>query len=139
MNLTRPMQRPDTPVLALAVILGTAAALLTAANPIFGIGAVVGLTGLFIVSRRPEIPFAMLVLCIAIPIQKTIGGVPLNADDGIVVLWGFLWPLFIARKGDGIGAPFVMLAALPLVLASMLSLFGAANEAGSAKQAVRLI
>ncbi len=134
--------RMDFLGLAFAVFFGFIAAVLAVQSPVVGVAAVAGLVGLFIVTRRPEIPFSLLVLSFAIPVQKSVAGIPLNMADGIVVLWGLAWPLFMKRKeNDGQPFPlgFMLAAAFPLILSAVLSLIGAENVSGSLKQAIRLV
>ncbi len=130
----------DFPALCFTIIAGFIAALLVVQSPLIGIGAVLGLIGFSVVIQRPEIPFGLLVFSFAIPVQKTLAGLPLNAADGIIVLWGAAWPFLMSRKRDEpFRIPFIFWAALPLIVCATLSLATAVNFGGSVKQLIRLI
>lgn len=130
----------DFPALVLSVIAAACAALLVTASPMIGMGAVAGLMVFAVVAKRAEIPFSLLFLSFAIPIQKSIGGIPLNMSDGVIVLWGMAWPfLMMRREGKPFEIPFIVWAALPLIISASLSLLFAVNPASSTKQLLRLI
>lgn len=126
--------------IALAAVLGLMTALLAVSAPMIGMAAVGGLAVFFAATRRAEIPLALLVFSFAIPVQKTLAGIPVNMADGIIVLWGMSWPLFMLReRAPKFHIPFVFWAALPFVLSAFLSQFVAYNPAGAFKQAIRLV
>lgn len=146
LRLTLPTGLPETirnlglPGMAFAVIAGCFAAVLVVASPMIGMGAVAGLIVYGIVTKRAEIPFTLLCLSFAIPYQKAVGGIPLNMSDGVIVLWGLAWPFLMMRKADTpFKIPFVIWAALPLVICASLSLLVAVNPAGAFKQVLRLL
>ena len=90
----------DFPALCFTIIAGFIAALLVVQSPLIGIGAVLGLIGFSVVIQRPEIPFGLLVFSFVIPVQKTLAGLPLNAADGIIVLWGGCMAIpYVAKAG----------------------------------------
>lgn len=132
-------EKSDMPVLLAAAVGGVVLAVLIVINPLYGLAALGGMIVLTAVSLRAEIAFSLLVLSFAIPVQRSIGGVPLNMADGVIVLWGVAWPLLMLRVQDRFSFPFVARAALPLVVCAALSLFTAINPTGSAKQLARLI
>lgn len=129
----------DLPSLLLAGFLGVVAAFITVSSPALAPVAVGGLLVLILSSRRAEIPFSLFVFSFAIPVQKTVAGLPLNMADGIIVLWGAAWPFLMARRRGTVKIPFIVWAALPLIAAACLSLLVAVNPGGSMKQVIRLI
>ncbi len=130
----------DIPALLFAIVAGAIAAFITVQSPVLGVAAVGALIGFAVILQRPEIPFSLLILSIAIPLQKTVAGIPLNMADGVIVVWGMAWPFFMMRKAeDRLRIPFIVWAALPLIVCAMLSLLTAVNTGGTVKQIIRLI
>lgn len=131
---------PDRmPSILLAGILGFMAALLATQSPMIGMGLVAGVGVCFVLTRRAEIPFSLLVFSFGIPIQKTVAGIPINMSDGVIVLWGLTWLLFMMRESaPRFRFPFLFWAALPLVLCAFLSQFVAYNPGAAFKQVLRL-
>lgn len=126
--------------IALAVILGLAASLVTVSAPMIGMAAVGGLALYFAATRRVEIPLALLVFSFAIPVQKTVAGIPVNMSDGVLVLWGASWPFLMMREDSPkFRLPFVFWAALPFVISAFISQFVAYNPPAAFKQAIRLV
>ncbi len=129
----------DPAPLLLAGFCGVIAAFITIASPLLAPAVIGGFLVFTLAATRAEIPFSLFVFSLAIPVQKTLAGLPLNMSDGIIVLWGAAWPLLIARKGGVMKIPFVAWAALPLVVAASLSLLVAVNPGESSKQVIRLV
>ncbi len=129
------------PGLFFAVLAGSIAALLVVISPMIGIGAVIGLIGYAVVTQRVEIPFILLILSFAIPYQKSLGGIPLNMSDAVIVLWGAAWPFLMMRKqqDEPFKIPFVFWAALPLIICAVLAILGSTNPPGALKQTFRLV
>lgn len=133
------LKKTDFPLLIMAVICGCMAAFLTIQNPVLGVMVVAGLIMLSVMTRRAEIPFSLLVFSFAIPVQKTLFGLPLNMADGIIVLWGMVWPFLMLRQDQSFKISYIVWAALPFIIASAFSLFVAINPGGSFKQIIRLV
>ncbi len=129
----------DAPALVFAALCGMAAAILTVASPLLGMAAIGGLIGYFALTRRAEIPFSLLILSCALPLQKHIAGIPLNMADGVIVAWGLAWPFLMMKQDKPFRVPFMVWAALPLVACATLSLVTAVNPGGSFKQVIRLV
>lgn len=130
--------------LLLAVALGFVAALLVVVKPLIGMAAVFGLIVYGCACRKPEIPFAILILSFSLPIQKSLAGIPVNMTDATIVLWGLAWPFLMAKKytqedAPPITIPTLLWLTLPLILAALLSLVGAENVGASVKQLIRLV
>ena len=135
--------------IALAVLLGLIAAFLVVLKPVLGIGFVLGFIFFACICSRAELAYAILLLSFAIPVQKTLGGLPLNMSDAMIVVWGMAWPFLMLKKQNPLSflspetqnfeIPKVIWFALPFVGAAFISLIGAENFFGSFKQAVRLI
>lgn len=130
-----------------AVALGLVCALLIAAKPLIGVGFVLGVIAFVLVSNRAELAFAILILSFAIPVQKSLAGLPLNMTDATIVLWGAAWPFLMLKKSfeqsdtppEPFEIPKLVWILLPLVLAAFISLLDAENFSGSLKQAIRLV
>lgn len=133
------LEKIDLPSLLLAGVCGVLAAFVTVASPTLAPVVVCGLLVLVLSSRRAEIPFSLFVFSFAIPVQKTVAGLPLNMADAMIVLWGAAWPFLMARRGGTVKIPFIVWAALPLIVAACLSLLVAVNPGGSLKQVIRLV
>ncbi|MEZ5813119.1 MAG: O-antigen ligase family protein [Alphaproteobacteria bacterium] len=142
-SLARSYQVPE---ILVAVGLGLISALLVVKSPYLGVGFVFGLIVYIFVCNRAELAFAILIFSFAIPVQKTLAGLPLNFTDATVVLWGMAWPFLMIRKynqGPEYAASFYVpkpaLLAAGLVIAAFISLLDAENFGGSLKQAIRLV
>ncbi|HRC26267.1 MAG TPA: O-antigen ligase family protein [Alphaproteobacteria bacterium] len=123
----------------LAAVLGFLLAVVATQSPLIGMGLVGGLAVSFVLTRRAEFPFALLVFSFAIPIQKTVAGIPINMSDAVVVLWGMTWPVFMMRhSAPRLKIPFLFWAALPFVLCAFASQFVAYNPGAAIKQVLRL-
>lgn len=137
--------RVQLPGIILASILGLAIAPLVATSPKIGVAAVGGLFIYAAMMQRAEVPFLLLVVSLAIPVQKTIAGIPINMTDAVLVAWGLAWPFLMVRKysptggADHFEIPKLVWFLLPLTLAGLLSLIGAENTSTTLKQTIRLI
>lgn len=146
-SLARNYQVPEIMV---AVFLGLISAVLLVLSPYLGAGFVFGLIAYVLVCNSAELAFAILIFSFAIPVQKKLGGLPLNMTDAIVVLWGMAWPFLMMRKSNrqqeinpgekfSFQIPKPAIFASGLVIAAFISLLDAENFGGSLKQAIRLI
>ncbi|WAC45850.1 hypothetical protein OU997_06735 [Pseudomonas sp. SL4(2022)] len=72
----------------LAVPLGFVMALLTVLYPLPGMVLAASLGGCLLLSKQPQYLLVLFVISLAIPIQKSLAGLPLNAADGLLVVWG---------------------------------------------------
>lgn len=127
----------------LALPLGFVIAMVTVAWPLPGMALGLSLGGLLLLSRQPQLLLLCFVLSLAIPLQKTLAGVPLNAADAVLLLWGLLWP-FMPRCEDASGPrqwrlPFLVWAIGPFVLAVLLAQAGSIAPGNSLKQLLRII
>lgn len=136
-------ERVQAPGVVLAVVLGLAVSLLTVYMPLAGIGAALAIGASLLLSKQPKLLLLAFVISLAIPIQKTLGGIPLNAADAIIVVWCVLW-LFMLQRQDGprlgrIQVPFLIWAILPFVVAVFLAQLGSTNPGSSIKQSLRVV
>ena len=67
----------------LAGILGLVVAFTTVYMPLAGMALSLAFGGVLLLARRPQWLFLGFVISLAIPIQKTVGGIPLNAADAL--------------------------------------------------------
>ncbi len=132
----------------LATIVATALlafvfALIIVVWPLPGMVVPFALASLVLVVRRPEWMMLAFFVSLAIPIQRSIAGLPLNASDGLLVAWCGLWPLMMARKGAPLLArwrmPSLVLFIAPFIVATIVSQFGSINSAASLKQLLRIV
>lgn len=124
----------------LAVLL----ALVIVAWPLPGMFAPFVLAALVLVVRRPQWMMLAFFVSLAIPIQRSIAGLlPLNASDGLLVVWCGLWPLMMARHGAPPlrqwRMPTLLLFILPFIVAALVSQVGSINSASSLKQLLRIV
>ena len=130
------------PVLLLAVALGFGIALLTTVWPLAGTGfaLAIGIVPAFV--RRPQWLWFLFTISLAIPVQRSIAGIPLNASDALLVLWCLLWPLMMARRDEEaprtLALPFVAKAIAPFLLAIALSQTASISAMASFKQGLRI-
>ena len=112
----------------LAVPLGFALALLTVLYPLPGMALALAMGAVLLLTRRPEWLLLGFVLSLAVPLQKSLAGVPLNAADALLVLWCLLWPLLLLREQappfSGLQVPTLVWAITPFVLAVALAQVG---------------
>lgn len=127
----------------LAVPLGFALALLTVLYPLPGMALALAMGAVLLLTRRPEWLLLGFVLSLAVPLQKSLAGVPLNAADALLVLWCLLWPLLLLREQapqfSGPRVPTLVWAITPFVLAVMLAQVGSIAQGNSLKQMFRVI
>ncbi len=143
-------RRYQVPEILIAIFLGLISAVLLSVSPVVGAGFVFGLIGYILVCNSAELAFAILIFSFAIPVQKKLGGLPLNMTDATVVLWGMAWPFLMIRKNSlerkdasDSKPPFYVpkpaILASGLVIAAFVSLLDAEIFGGSLKQAIRLV
>jgi len=99
--------------------------------------------GVVVVVREPRWIFLAFVFSLAIPIQRSIAGIPVNAADAILVVWCVLWPLAytfgLGERPARLSLPPVVLCIVPFVVAVLMSHAGSINGSVSFKQALRII
>jgi len=129
------------PLLALG--LGFLLALITALWPLPGMVLGLGLGGVLLLSKQPQWLVVPFIISLAIPIQKSLGGLPLNAADGLLVVWCLLWPFMMQRedapKLDGVHLPRLVWAIVPFLVAIVLAQVGSISQGSSLKQVLRII
>lgn len=127
----------------LAPVLGFCVALLTTYMPVAGMGAAAAIGGGLLLSRQPQWLLLGFMISLAIPIQKTLGGIPLNAADALVVVWAVLWLFMLQRTGApsfaSLRVPFLVWAVSPFVIAVFLAQLGSINPGSSIKQSLRIV
>ncbi len=128
---------------ALAATLGFALAMLIVAYPLPGMAGPPVVAALVLAALRPQWLLLAFFTSLAIPIQANLAGVPVNAADGLLVLWCALVPLMMQRTGAPSRAawrvPPVVVLIAPFVAAVMVSQLGSINPAASLKQVLRLV
>lgn len=140
----------QAPEIVVAILLGLVCSILLAVSPYIGVGLVFGLIAYILVCNSAELAFAILIFSFAIPVQKKLGGLPLNMTDAIVVLWGMAWPFLMIHKHNReqinepnkkftFQFPKPAILASGIVIAAFISLLDAENFGGSLKQAIRLV
>jgi O-antigen ligase len=127
----------------LSALLGFGLAIVIVSYPIPGMAIPLGLAALILFTRQPQYLLLAFFVSLAIPIQRSIFGLPLNASDGLLILWCLLWPLMMLRY-DGPSRtdwhlPVMIRLVLPFVIAVTLAQLGSINPAASLKQVVRVI
>lgn len=134
--------RPGASTL-LAMVAGVALAFLIVLFPLPGMLAPAALAALVMVVRRPEWLMLAFAAALAVPIQKSLAGIPVNACDGLLVLWALLWPLMMARREapprERWSMPAICRFILPFLLAALVSQAGSINPSASVKQVARLV
>lgn len=128
------------PVAALG---GFALAMLIVAWPLPGMVAPLALGATILFVRQPQWLMLVFFASLAVPIQRTVAGLPVNAADALLVLWCVLWPLMI-RRSDGPGfagwrLPVLVTMVAPFILAVGASQIGSINPGASFKQVLRII
>lgn len=127
----------------LAGVLGLVVAFTTVYMPLAGMALSLAFGGVLLLARRPQWLFLGFVISLAIPIQKTVGGIPLNAADAIVVLWALLWLFMLQRpQAPHLGRmriPFLILAITPFLIAVFLAQLGSIAPGASIKQSLRVV
>ncbi|MDD0841200.1 O-antigen ligase family protein [Pseudomonas sp. Gutcm_11s] len=127
----------------LAFPLGFALALLTTLYPLPGMALGLGLGGALLLSRHPGLVLVPFVISLAIPIQKALGGIPVNAADGLLVIWCLLWPFMLMREEgprlERWRAPILVRAITPFLIAICLAQVGSIAQGNSLKQLLRIV
>lgn len=127
----------------LALPIGFLLALLTTLYPLPGMVLGVGLGAALALSKQPQLLMVPFVISLAIPIQKTFAGLPLNATDGLLVLWCLFWPFMLQRdKAPHLGrwrVPLLVWAITPFLVATCLAQIGSIAQGNSLKQILRIV
>ncbi|HLD66102.1 MAG TPA: O-antigen ligase family protein [Pseudomonas sp.] len=127
----------------LAVPLGFLLALLTALYPLPGMVLGFALGGVLLLSKQPQLLMVPFVISLAIPMQKSLAGLPLNASDGLLLLWCLLWPFMLQREQaprlQGSRVPILVWAILPFLVAACLAQVGSIAQGNSLKQVLRIV
>ena len=110
MNLTRPayfdtatLDRPPSGWFAkfwtwnIVAGSGLLAAVLTVVYPLAGIGVAVSIVLLLLIIRIPVFLLVLFGFALGMPFQVSLASIPVNAADGIIVLW-LIYALFIAKR-----------------------------------------
>lgn len=131
------------PGLALAAVLGFSLAVLTVVSPLAGVFGAVALGGVFWLAGHPPAMLLLFFASLAIPVQRSLAGLPLNAADGLLVLWCVFWPFMMRRDGapalEQWRVPTLVWAILPFVLAVALAQVGSISQVASLKQGLRIV
>jgi O-antigen ligase len=127
----------------LAVAAGFLLALLTAMYPLPGMVLALGIGGVLLLSRQPQWLAVLFVISLAIPMQKSLAGLPLNSADGLLVLWCLLWPFMLQREhAPHLGqwqVPLLVWAITPFLVATFLAQIGSTAQGSSLKQMLRIV
>jgi O-antigen ligase len=127
----------------LAVAAGFLLALLTAMYPLPGMVLALGIGGVLMLSRQPQWLAVLFVISLAIPMQKSLAGLPLNSADGLLVLWCLLWPFMLQREhAPHLGqrqVPLLVWAITPFLVATFLAQIGSTAQGSSLKQMLRIV
>lgn len=133
----------SAPALAASAVLGFALALLIVLYPLPGMAAPAVVGALLLFSRQPQWLMLAFFTSLAIPIQRSVGGLPLNAADALLVLWCLLWPLMMQRAASPSRAewrvPTTVLFIAPFIVAVLIAQLGSINPGSSLKQALRVV
>lgn len=113
---------------------------LTAVCPLLSIGVGVGV-GLFVLLIRvPELLLVLFGFSLGFPYSVSLAGVPVNAADGVLMLWCVCAPLIVIHRLPAHWRlPPVVKAILPFALAVVLSTILASNPPANIKQPIRII
>lgn len=141
-TLKREVGLPTAVPLALAAVAGFALALFTTAYPLPGMAAPLALAALVLFVRQPVLLMLVFFTSLSIPIQRNLAGLPVNAADGMLVLWCGLWPLMMMRRDapplPAWRPPTLVWLIAPFVLAVLAAQVGAINPGASIKQVARV-
>ncbi|MET1080550.1 MAG: O-antigen ligase family protein [Pseudomonas sp.] len=135
----RPLSMLAAPALAVSLLLGFGISLITVAWPVPGLLLGMSLCGLLSVVRWPSLLLLGFVVSLALPVQRTLAGLPLNTADGIVLLWCLLLPGLLLRRNARLHLPVLVKAVLPFVLAVALAQATSIAWQGSLKQLLRIV
>ena len=129
--------------IAATTLLAFVFALVIVVWPLPGMVVPFALAALVLVVRQPQWMMLAFFVSLAIPIQRSIAGLPLNASDGLLVAWCGLWPLMMARKGAPLlvrwRMPSLVIFIAPFIAATIVSQVGSINSAASLKQLLRIV
>lgn len=140
--------RWPAPSVWVAVALGLCLALAIVSWPVPGMLAPLGLAAVVLVVRQPHFLMVAFAVSLAVPIQHSLAGLPVNATDGLLVLWLLLLPgLSIWQRARRCRAcldtrwhvPSIVWFILPFVVAVVLAQLGSINPSASIKQVMRVI
>ena len=125
-----------------ASALGFMLALVITQWPVPGMAIPVGIAAIVIACRWPQWMMLAFAVSLAIPIQRTLAGLPLNASDGLLVLWCLL-RIFMMQRADrpharSLALPAIWRCIAPFLLAAMLAQIGSITPSSSIKQVLRL-
>jgi hypothetical protein len=125
-----------------AVGLGFALALLITRWPLPGMAAPLAVAAVVLLARHPQWLLVAFFTSLAIPIQRSVAGVPVNAADALLVLWLLLWPAMVRRHvttaDEGWRPPTLVLMVAPFVVAVAASQLYSINPGSSLKQLARV-
>ena len=132
-----------SPSFWLAVVLGFCIAVLTVAWPVAGMGMAASIGGFLILACRPQWLWFVFTAALAVPIQRSVAGIPLNAADALIVLWCLLWPLLQLRSVTPqlrtLSPPSIVKFIAPFLVAVLLSQMVSVTPASSLKQSLRVV
>ena len=133
----------SAPALGASAVLGSVLAMLITQYPLPGMAAPLVVGVLLLFSRRPQWLMLAFFTTLAIPIQRSVGGLPLNAADALLVLWCVMWPVMMRRASAPTRAqwqvPTTVLFISPFVVAVLLAQLGSINSSASVKQVLRVV
>ncbi|HEX6706032.1 MAG TPA: O-antigen ligase family protein [Albitalea sp.] len=137
------IELPAWPPVVLSAALGFALAFAIVLYPLPGMAAPVAVGALLLASRQPQWLMLAFFTSLAIPIQRSLAGVPVNAADALLVLWCVLWPLMMQREGapplSRWRLPPLVLLIAPFLASVIVSQLGSINPGASLKQVFRLV
>ena len=137
------MRLHDAFPLLLAAVLGFAFAFLISLYPLPGLTAPVAVGAMLLFALRPQWLLVAYFTSLAIPIQHTVAGLPVNATDALLVLWCGLWPLMMKRLDAPVLAlwrpPTLVWLITPFVLVVGVAQIGSINPGASVKQVARVV
>lgn len=125
---------------ALVAASGFGLALLTAMYPIIGLGAAGGFILVLAIVRVPEVILVLFGFALGVPYQIRMGGLPVNAADGLLVLWWLCIPFMALYRGRlPMHIPTVTKVTFPFVIAVLVSVVMASDPPGQYKQFLRVV
>ena len=143
LRLVQAMRWQGAAAILATAMLALVFALVIVVWPLPGMVAPIGLAALVLFVRQPQWMMLAFFVSLAIPIQRSIAGLPLNAADGLLVAWCGLWPLMMARSGAPTLArwrvPSLVVFIAPFLVAVIISQLGSINSAASLKQLLRIV
>jgi O-Antigen ligase len=130
-------------VITVTAMLGFALAMTIVSWPLPGMFAPFALTAVFLFIRQPNWLLLVFFTSLAIPIQRSVVGIALNASDGLLVLWSVLWPFMMVRNGyrtfELWRIPTLVIYILPFVVAVLISQLNSISPTASLKQVLRVL